>query len=209
VTPTQVVTTVRHAATANAHRQIISGRLDEPLSPEGVAQARKLCADLGPLEAELVVSSPLARALDTARILTSRRDDAIERAADCVERSYGLLEGMPPDEVATWRSRIRYVEVGGIEHSVDPPGGETLSELRARCGRFATRILERPVTTILVFSHQVFLQQLQGILLGLDLHEALALDIAVLQIDEFTLGAPGSPAGHRLVHPGIRSLKSW
>jgi broad specificity phosphatase PhoE len=209
VTPTRVVTTVRHAATANAHRQIISGRLDEPLSPEGVAQARKLRAGLGPLEADLVISSPLARALDTARILTSRADDAIERAADCVERSYGLLEGMPPDEVATWRSRIRYVEVGGIEHSVDPPGGETLAELRGRCERFAARILERPVNAILVFSHQVFLQQFQGMLLALDLHEALALDIAVLQIDEFTLGRPGSPAGHRLVHPGIHSLKSW
>jgi broad specificity phosphatase PhoE len=207
--PTRVITTVRHAATANAHRKIISGRLDEPLSPEGVDQARKLRADFGPFDAELVVSSPLARALDTARVLTSRGDDAIERAADCVERSYGLLEGMPPEEVATWASRIRYVEVGGIEHSVDPPGGETLSELRRRCERFTARILARPVTTVTVFSHQVFLQQFQGILLGLDLHEALALDIAVLQVDEFTLGAPGSPAGHRLVHAGIRSLKSW
>ena len=209
MTPTRVVTTVRHAATANAHRQIISGRLDEPLSPAGVAQARKLRAGFGPLDAQLVVSSPLARALDTARILTSRGDDAIERMADCVERSYGLLEGMPPDEVATWASRICYVEVGGIEHSVDPPGGETLSELRERCERFAARILARPVTNILVFSHQVFLQQFQGILLGMDLHGALALDIAVLQVDEFTFGPPGSPAGHRLVHPGIRSLKSW
>ena len=204
-----MVTTVRHAATANAHSQIISGRLDEPLSPDGIAQARELRVGLGPLEAELVISSPLARALDTARILTRGGDDVIERAADCVERSYGLLEGMPPDEVATWRSRIQYVQVGGIEHSVDPPEGETLSELRGRCERFAAQVLERPVTTMLVFSHQVFLQQFQGILLGLDLHEALALDIAVLQVDEFTLGPPGLPADHRLVHPGIRSLKSW
>jgi hypothetical protein len=44
--------------------------------------------------------------------------------------------------------------------------------------------------------------------MGLSLREALALDIAVLQVDEFDVGA-GLPAIRRQVYAGERSLASW
>ncbi|HEX5591391.1 MAG TPA: histidine phosphatase family protein [Candidatus Limnocylindrales bacterium] len=204
----RLITTVRHAATGNASRRVISGTLDEPLSEVGRGQARAFVERFGHLRADVVVSSPLSRSLETARALTGLGDDRIERWKSCMERDYGLLQGIPPDEVATWRSRIRYVSAGGIDHSVNPPEGETLGQVRARARRVAARLLARPEDSILVFSHQTLIQQLIGILTGQSLLEALAIDIAVLQVDAFDVDA-GLPATWRPVHPGERSLVSW
>ena len=203
-----LITTVRHAATGNATRHVITGTLDEPLSDAGREQARTTVAALGRLRADLVISSPLSRSFETARILTGleQQDIAIWKA--CMERSYGRLQGLEPEEVAEWRARIRYVRAGGIDHSVNPPDGETLGALRSRARRVARRLIARQEDSILLFSHQTFIQQLIGILTGRSLIEALAIDIAVLQIDRFEVDA-GLPATWTPVHPGERSVRSW
>jgi probable phosphoglycerate mutase len=204
----RLITTVRHAATANAGRRVISGTLDEPLSDVGRGQARELVSRLGHFRADLVVSSPLSRSLETACLLTGYEAGRIEQWQRCSERSYGLLQGLPPDEVAKWRSSIRYIRAGGIDHSVNPPQGETLGQVRARARTVAARLMARTEPAVLLFSHQTLIQQLHGVLMGLSLREALALDIAVLQVDEFDVGA-GLPAIRRQVYAGERSLASW
>lgn len=204
----RTVLVARHAATGNAERHVISGTLDEPLSDLGRAQARDYVAEHGLVAADAIISSPLSRALETAEILSGTPRGAIETWPALVERSYGVLQGLPADEVATYRSRIRYIRAGGIDHSYDPPGGETLDELRVRAERVAADILARPEERILVVSHQVLLQQLIGALLCLPLIDALAIDIRVLQIDEVTLEGI-LPAARRTVHPGAPALASW
>jgi probable phosphoglycerate mutase len=204
----RLIITVRHAATANASLKVISGTLDEPLSDLGRSQAAATLEKLGRLRADLVVSSPLSRSLETAGILTGLRPDEIEIWPSCRERSYGVLQGLPPEEVVTWRSRIRYIRAGGIDHSVNPPEGETLGAVRARAKRVAARLIARPEASILLFSHQTFIQQLIGILTGRRLREALEIDIAVLQVDRLDVSA-GLPASWTSVHPGERAVRSW
>ena len=203
-----VITTVRHAATGNATRRVISGTLDEPLSDIGRAQARDTLAKLGRLQADLVISSPLSRSLETARILTGLELPEIAIWKSCIERSYGRLQGLEPEAVAAWRAKITYVNVGGIDHSVNPPDGETLGALRARARRVARRLRNRPEDSILLFSHQTFIQQLIGVLTGRSPLEALAIDIAVLQIDRLALHA-GRAATWTPMHAGERGIKSW
>jgi broad specificity phosphatase PhoE len=197
----------RHAATEHAAQQVITGTIDAPISDLGREQARRLVAERGPLVADLVVSSPLARALETARIITGRATDEIETWDDARERDYGRLQGMPPEEVASLRPTITYIQAGGIEHSLDPPGGETLFALRRRARRLARALQARPERTILVVSHQTLLQQLTGALLRLRLREALAIDITILQVDEVDLGA--TPPTRRAVYPGASGFTSW
>lgn len=205
---TRVLTTVRHAATGNAGRRVISGTLDEPLSDLGRAQARDLVSRFGAFHADAVISSPLSRCLETARLLTGCAEARIERWDTCIDRNYGLLQGLPPDEVAKWRPRIRYVRAGGIDHSVNPPQGESLAQVRARAKRVAADLLARREPTILIFSHQILIQQLQGVVMGLSLREALAIDIAVLQVDEFEIH-DGRPVTRREIYAGEPTLPSW
>ena len=207
MTATLTITTIRHSTTAHNAAQIISGRIDEPLSDAGRALAHELRDLLGPLGADTVASSPMRRARETAAIVTTASDGDIVTSDLCVERDYGLLEGISPQEVATYADRITYIEKGGIRHSLNPPGGESFEQVRARAE--ATSNSSHPSRTdgILV-AHQTFLQQLQGLLLGQDVHEALAIDIRTLQVDRFELNGM-RPARHEPVHPGIGSFRSW
>jgi broad specificity phosphatase PhoE len=205
---TRTLLLARHAATGNAERHVISGTLDEPLSDLGRDQARAYVAEHGPLAADAVISSPLSRATETASLLTSRPAAELEIWPTLIDRSYGLLQGLPPEEVATYRSRITYIRAGGIDHSVDPPAGETLDSVRRRAEGLASDLGARAEGRILVVSHQMVLQQLTGVLLGLSLVEALEIDIRVLEIAE--LEWDGRRASERrILFPGAPALASW
>jgi len=208
MTTTRTITTIRHSTTAHNAAQIISGRIDEPLSDAGRALARELRDLHGPLVADTVASSPMRRARETAAIVTTADDGEIVTSDLCVERDYGLLEGIPPDEVATYADRITYIERGGIKHSLNPPGGESFEQVRLRAGGTLDLLRTLPGSTVILVAHQTFLQQLHGLLLGHDVHEALALDIRTLQVDRFELNG-ASPARHEAVHPGMGTHRSW
>ena len=202
------ITTIRHSTTAHNAAQIISGRIDEPLSDAGRALAQELRDLLGPLGADTVVSSPMRRARETAAIVTTAGDGDLVTSDLAVERDYGLLEGIPPEEVARYADRITYIEKGGIRHSLNPPGGESFEQVRSRAEGTLEFLRTLPGPTLILVAHQTFLQQLHGLLLGHDVHESLALDIRTLQVDRFELNGAG-PARHQAVHPGMGSHRSW
>jgi broad specificity phosphatase PhoE len=203
-----VVFTVRHSATAHNAAQVITGRLDEPLSHEGRALAHEARDRVGPIDADLAISSPMRRAIDTAVIMTGRAEAEIVLDELCLERDYGLLQGLDGEQVRQYAARVDYVEVGGIRHSLNPPGGETFEQVRRRAVAFYEALRSRPARSAIVFSHQVFLQQLHGLLLDLDVVRSLALDIRTLQVDRFRVDA-GLPAEHVLIDPGIQRFRSW
>lgn len=139
---------VRHGETAANVDGVLLGRADPPLTARGVEQVRALAAALPP--ADLVVASPLGRAVDTARHLVppgSARDVTVDER--WIELDYGEFDGMAPTDVPAatwerWRADATYV----------PPGGESLVALTARveeaCGELAERA-RRDV--VIVVSH--------------------------------------------------------
>jgi broad specificity phosphatase PhoE len=191
------VVTIRHGTTEFARQRRIAGRLDVPLSHEGIATAREFRRVLAPVEYDAVISSPLSRALDTARLATGLGDEQILINPDCVERDYGRMQGLAPEEVAALRPPIRYVKVGRYRHSLNPPAGESFGETRTRAASFLGEVLrEHRHRSVLVFSHQSFLQQLHGVLLGLDEYDCLALDIGHLEVNDFLLDADCAVVAH-------------
>ncbi len=202
------VITVRHSATAHNKAQIITGRLDEPLSDEGRAMAREATDRNGVMHADLVVASPTRRTIETATIMTGRSEDEIVLDELCLERDYGLLQGLDSEEVKRYADRVEYIEVGGIRHSLNPPEGESFDQVRARAVAFYESLRTRPVRSVIVFTHQTFLQQLHGLLLGMEVIPSLGLDIRTLQVDRFDIGS-SLPAEHCVLDPGVRAFKSW
>ena len=105
---------VRHGRTqANAEGRL-QGRIDLPLDELGQRQAAAIGAALGPVE--LVVSSPLLRARQTAAAIDApcRVDDRL------IELDYGTLDGALPGDIPaeTWarlRADAEYIPVGGVE----------------------------------------------------------------------------------------------
>jgi ribonuclease H / adenosylcobalamin/alpha-ribazole phosphatase len=124
---------VRHAATAWSGLRYC-GRSDPPLSEEGVGQAERLAADLGPtlLSDWVLVSSPSRRSLATAEAIASQAGlgsvliDARWREADlgvAEGRTFGELATLAPDLAAA-------LAAGALE--IDWPDGETHSSLGRR-----------------------------------------------------------------------------
>jgi probable phosphoglycerate mutase len=120
---------VRHGETewsaAGKHTSVT----DLPLTDAGEAQARALAPMLAELAPALVLSSPRARAVDTARLAGLAVDELSE---DLAEWNYGEYEGRTTHE-------IRHERPGWSIWAEGPEGGETGEQVADR----ADRVLKR------------------------------------------------------------------
>ena len=148
---------IRHGETAwNAERRL-QGHLDIPLNAEGERQAKLLAKALAPESIDLVVSSDLQRARQTAQAVATLRGMPLHVDPALRERCYGGFEGLLyseieqrfPAEFAAWQAR----DIDAIL----PPGknrGETFRQFytRATSAILATAAAH-PGRTIAMVAH--------------------------------------------------------
>jgi len=147
---------VRHGATDWAESGRHTGRTDIPLNEKGRAQALTLGERLRRHSFALVLTSPLSRAADTARL--AGFGDAAVIDDDLREWDYGDVEGMRTDE-------IRERRPGWTIWTGPWSGGETIDDVAARADRVLARV--RDVDgDVLVFSHGHLLRVLAARWLG-------------------------------------------
>jgi broad specificity phosphatase PhoE len=140
----------RHGETAWSKSGQHTGRTDIPLTDLGSEQARQLGAVLAGRSFSRILSSPLSRASDTARLAGYGAE--LEIDPDLREWDYGAYEGRRRVDIAR-------DDPGWTIWSRPIPGGESLVELGARADRVIARLL--PTSgDVLVFSHGHFLRVL-------------------------------------------------
>src|SRR2546427_12373732 len=92
--------TLRHGVTELNRDKRVSGQtLDVPLLPEGVRQAEEARDRFAGTPLDVVISSPLARAIQTAEIVTGFPRYAMEFVPLATERSFGRMVGLSSEEV--------------------------------------------------------------------------------------------------------------
>jgi len=124
---------VRHAATSWSGVRYC-GISDPPLSPTGLADARRLAVSLSrDLPADVrVVSSPSRRAVATATaIVEAAHLPGVELDARWREADVGIAEGRTFDELSAIAPDVAAALARG-DLGIDWPGGETHSSLAAR-----------------------------------------------------------------------------
>ncbi|QOK30108.1 histidine phosphatase family protein (plasmid) [Cytobacillus oceanisediminis] len=89
---------IRHGETDWNSLGKLQGRTDIPLNKNGINQARECGKFLASANWDLIVTSPLQRAKQTAEIIRSLIDIPIFEMADFLERDYGDAEGMTVKE---------------------------------------------------------------------------------------------------------------
>lgn len=147
--PTRLVV-ARHGETEWSKTGRHTGRTDVPLTDVGRDEARRLGELLRGRPFSHVVSSPLRRAVETARL--AGFGDRVELDDDLREWDYGIFEGRT-------RAEIAETIPGWTVWTQPMTGGESLDELAARADRVIARLL--PVGgDVLVFSHGHFLRVL-------------------------------------------------
>jgi len=89
---------IRHGQTSGDLEDRYGGDYDDSLSTEGIKQAEQLPLELKDKKIELIISSPLTRAKETALIL-SKLGSPVIIETDFKERNqYGILSGMVKSE---------------------------------------------------------------------------------------------------------------
>lgn len=123
----------RHGATEWSKNGRHTGTTDLPLLPEGEAIARRMAPFVERHAFSLVLSSPLERARRTAELVGL--GDRMTVDDDLHEWNYGEYEGKT---TATIRERFP----GWTIWNGQCPGGETGSQVAARCERVISRALD-------------------------------------------------------------------
>lgn len=119
---------VRHGQTQHNLARLVQGRCDSPLTEKGLEQARSAAKWLRGHGAapDVIVSSPLGRAMGTARVLADGLGfgGEVEPEPRIIERSYGGFESGPFAALPC--------DVWDPGELLVPFGGEGNVELRAR-----------------------------------------------------------------------------
>ena len=131
----------RHGETDWNYERRLQGQTDIPLNATGRVQAADLARRLGPYGLEAIVSSDLARALETGRIVARSLAIPLHPEPDLREASLGDAEGMLIDE-AKARFGSELVEGRVADDRLQLPNGERGLAVRARALAAVRRFVE-------------------------------------------------------------------
>jgi broad specificity phosphatase PhoE len=159
---------VRHGATMATEEGRFSGSSGAELSEEGRRQATRLSERLAPQRLTAIYTSPLSRAMDTARIVAGHCGLDLGVRDELREISHGRWEGLKredverqyPDEYRAWEAD---------PFTFAPAGGESGVSVLARALPVVREVVTgHPGGCVLVVSHKATLRLILSSLLGFD-----------------------------------------
>jgi broad specificity phosphatase PhoE len=159
---------VRHGATDATEEGRFSGSHGAELSEHGRMQAGRLGERLARQNITRIYSSPLSRALDTARILAGHCQLELVERDGLREIGHGHWEGLQREEVER-RFPQEYAAWEADPFTFAPAGGESGVSVLARALPVIRELVTaHPGEQILVVSHKATLRIVLSSLLGFD-----------------------------------------
>jgi broad specificity phosphatase PhoE len=148
-----VILLARHGETTENRERRFQGQKDVPLNDRGREQARELAAKVAAERVEIIYTSPLIRAKETAEIVAERvrrevrEDDRLKEVdvGDWQDRLKADVERDDPDAWAAFRR-------AGDEFRF--PGGESFAEQQERVVAALVDITQRGELPALVVCHR-------------------------------------------------------
>lgn len=141
---------IRHGESVANVQRVFAGQIDTPLTEKGCEQAKVSGKAAKQYRFDLIVTSPLVRAYDTAKIVAREIGYPIESIIvnDIFKEHFiGSLSGKSWDEYDEYDTRITDME--------------TRDELKARAKRGLELLKRLPGDTILLVGHGSFVRLLQ------------------------------------------------
>ena len=143
----------RHGKTDWNGLDRVQGRTDNPLNEEGIVQAEKLADACRHLGIDLIISSPMKRALTTAEAVAKTTGALLIVDERLIEQDYGIYEG-----------EHRFCD-GFLENkrqfAYSYPGGESMLRLAQRVYNFLDEVKEKySDKTVMIVCHGGVLRSL-------------------------------------------------
>lgn len=143
---------IRHGLTQGNREGRYVGHTDIPLCQQGREEIKALAERFSYPKVHMVVSSPLSRCVETAKILYP--ESYTEQWKDFIECNFGAFEGKRYDELAEDFEFFNWIS--GKEGSA-PPGGESVQELTARTsaglGRLFKKMMDESMDSVALVTH--------------------------------------------------------
>ena len=176
-----VMYVVRHGETEKNKCGLIQGQTECDLTEKGREKAKELVSTVRDINIDVVISSPLKRAYDTAKIITEGRfpiniDDRI------IERDWGLCEGANIDDVDT-------VKCWNFYENTDDNHIEKVQDLLKRVSEFLEDIkVKYKDKNVLVVAHSAVLRAIHYCLHPIPVDGDMSkLEIPNLRIIEYEI----------------------
>lgn len=153
---------LRHGQTIWNSQGRVQGRLDSPLTSDGIAAVREWARFLGSPRWKWVriLTSPAPRAATTAQLINEELRIEIQEEKDLREQDWGLWEGLSWSEIRTSNGEELQSQVDR-GWSFRPPGGESRKEVHDRAHGLLTKLGRRYAgEQILVITHQGVIKSL-------------------------------------------------
>jgi ribonuclease H / adenosylcobalamin/alpha-ribazole phosphatase len=180
---------IRHGETADNLQMRYIGIRNEPLTRRGMRQASQAAEALSQLPIEIVISSPLCRAADTAAKIRDACGVELRLDARLTEGSFGLWEGLTRAEVLELGSGDAEMLVRWeSDPSCAPPGGESIESIQTRVVALAEELAnEFPDSSVALVSHVGPIKALLSAVLGIPLQASrrLFLDPGSISVVEW------------------------
>lgn len=151
--PTTRLCVVRHGETAWNVEKRIQGHTDIPLNDTGHAQALAMAFNAAHQRFSHIFSSDLTRAMQTARYIADREDQAVQALPALRERHYGIFQGLTAAEGAE-RHPQAHAHYIARDPDYDFETGESLRAFAQRVMHgFDWLVRHHPGQTLLAVSH--------------------------------------------------------
>lgn len=159
---------VRHGETDWNATKLLQGRSDIDLNENGRHAAIKLgdALDEQQITFDVIYSSPLIRAYETACLIRGRKSTAIIRDQRLIELCFGIQEGLP---YSSWPESKHFFHQP--ELYIPARNAETLDELKLRARSFIQEVIEPQYCSakrILIVAHGALNKGIMSYLEDLD-----------------------------------------
>lgn len=178
---------VRHGESEWNNLERIQGQKDTFLTFKGEKQAEKIANRLVSEEIDIIYSSDLKRANETANIIGEKLNLQVTPSEAFREIKFGSWEGLSTEELTEKNSEEHFIWLNQ-PHNFKMDGAETLYEVQKRAMNKIDSILKsNPNKNILVVSHGATIKTIILGYVGIDLkyYNRMTLNNTSLSIIEF------------------------
>lgn len=174
---------VRHGKTNWNKEKRAAGLSNVALNQDGIEQAQNLRDKLKDTNIDIIISSPLIRAIKTAEIINENYNLDIIVDEGATERNLGIYEGQPNEQEIF--NEIRY-----YNKNVPVENGEDCKTYTKKVFNFLDTVIndyKNTDKTILIVSHGFFLRSANWYFNGLPTLPEEVIRIKNCQIDEYNI----------------------
>jgi probable phosphoglycerate mutase len=181
---------IRHATTTAMKETLYGRRAGYDLSEAGQMEAAALAKGLANIRLDALISSPQARAQQTATAIKESKDLRVQTLEQFDEVDYGEWTGARFSDLNRDPAWIAFNSIRSINRA---PGGESLRDVQYRAVTGIQELqAQLPSQTVAIVTHADVVRAILAYLLGipLDLYRRIDIDPASISAIELGTGMP-------------------